>query len=958
MKKLKFIALLASFYSLPALSQEICNNGIDDDGDTFVDLNDGECDCVGLGLDTISSLIPNPSFEDYVCCPTGPAQLNCAEFWIQASSATSDYFNTCGGFINKVGHTPPMFPLPGAAGGAGYGGFYDVEGWKEYIGACLTSPLLAGTAYTLNLWIAWGDEDNSIDFTFYGTPDCTDLPWGGGAGYECPTLAGLSWQILDQLPVTCTVDGAWQEITLTFTPTVDINAVCMGGPCSPAPYTWNYFYVDELVLLDSTSFVSTGNITESGSYCNGDLALNTTIDTTGGAWQWYFNGVAMVGETGTTVDVMATGAGTYQAVYTLGTECLEMSYTLAVPALATAEFDFEDQCLGDPVAFNDLSSAGTGTIVSHDWDFGDGGTSTLSDPVHNYAATGTYTVELIVESDGGCIDTVYHDVNIYPVPNADFEFEINGESSAGGLVGGCIFNTVFFIDGSTIPAPGVITEWDWSFGDGGSSSSSDPSHDYTAEGTYTVELTVTTAFGCTDTYEMEIVMTSATTLDIIFNNPTCFGFTDGSVTADIDGGVGSPIIEITNDADVLVNIGGSNTANSLGGGWYHVFVDDGSGCTAEGDVFLIEPAAIDVDMSLQMIKCFGETNGYAVVDAVLNAQGDLSNITYIWSPDPMGISGLGADSLFNLGAGTYSLIVNDDFGCANEFTFTITQPDELVFAEIGYDPAYCRLFSYQNGNGVVYAAATGGTPDYEYEWVNLCTGDVWPNTTWGGLNPCDYEITVIDDNGCILTQILTVDSLNPIAEFDVTSAELNGNLEGTAVVCATFSNESENFANPNDPLADTTFFWNLNNPNVPWILTHDYYATFDTCYAIGGQYEVCLVAQNKNGCVDTTCKTITVFTPLEFQPVNIFTPDGDGINDVYTFTYLAKGVKSFHCTIVNRWGTTLAEIDDINAGWDGTDKSGSQCRDGVYFFTYQGEAENSEPFSGQGTIQIVASNLK
>ena len=168
MKKIRLLLMFGALTSVTAFSQEDCDNAVDDDGDTFVDLNDTDCNCAGLGLDTISSLIPNPSFEDYVCCPTGPAQLNCAETWIQASSATSDYFNTCGGFINKVGMTPPTFPLPGAAGGAGYAGFYDVDGWKEYIGACLTGPLTAGTAYTLNLWIAWGDELNTIDFLHSG----------------------------------------------------------------------------------------------------------------------------------------------------------------------------------------------------------------------------------------------------------------------------------------------------------------------------------------------------------------------------------------------------------------------------------------------------------------------------------------------------------------------------------------------------------------------------------------------------------------------------------------------------------------------------------------------------------------------------------------------------------------------------------------------------------------------
>jgi len=48
------------------------------------------------------------------------------------------------------------------------------------------------------------------------------------------------------------------------------------------------------------------------------------------------------------------------------------------------------------------------------------------------------------------------------------------------------------------------------------------------------------------------------------------------------------------------------------------------------------------------------------------------------------------------------------------------------------------LFDFQSGNGVVFAAATGGVPDYTYLWTNLETGDTEDNTTWGGLNPGNY----------------------------------------------------------------------------------------------------------------------------------------------------------------------------------------------------------------------------
>ena len=96
-------------------------------------LNDPDCKCKGI-KDTLlipSSLIPNPSFEEYVCCPTGLAQLNCSKNWIQASVATSDYYNTCGYKDDPQRGKPPQ-PLPA---GNGYVGFLDI---RDYLN-CLST---------------------------------------------------------------------------------------------------------------------------------------------------------------------------------------------------------------------------------------------------------------------------------------------------------------------------------------------------------------------------------------------------------------------------------------------------------------------------------------------------------------------------------------------------------------------------------------------------------------------------------------------------------------------------------------------------------------------------------------------------------------------------------------------------------------------------------------------------
>ncbi len=213
-----------------------------------------------------------------------------------------------------------------------------------------------------------------------------------------------------------------------------------------------------------------------------------------------------------------------------------------------------------------------------------------------------------------------------------------------------------------------------------------------------------------------------------------------------------------------------------------------------------------------------------------------------------------------------------------------------------------------------------------------------------------------DANGCTLTETITVDSLNPRANFEITSDQFTSNYKGTAEIDAHFVNLSEHFANPFNPLADTTFFWNFDSPQGMWILSEDLNESFDKIYEPRDDsydVDVCLVAINKNGCTDTLCKNIIVYSPIEFDNVNIFSPNGDGANDLFTFEFKSKSIAEFKCVIVDRWGITKTEMSAITDTWDGTDMNGSKCNDGVYFYTYEAITDNGTTLVGQGTVQIV-----
>jgi PKD repeat protein len=141
----------------------------------------------------------------------------------------------------------------------------------------------------------------------------------------------------------------------------------------------------------------------------------------------------------------------------------------------------------DQSTVNDISC---GTVWA--WTFGDGGTSTLQNPSHSYTAVGNYPVSLtITDCSVSCPTTVWDTVKI-STPTVDF---------TGTSLLGCAPLTSNFSDASASPAG--ITAWNWSFGDGNTATTQNPSNIYLTPGNYTVSLTVTDGNGCTTSPEIK-----------------------------------------------------------------------------------------------------------------------------------------------------------------------------------------------------------------------------------------------------------------------------------------------------------------------------------------------------------------------------------------------------------------------------------------------------------------------
>jgi len=180
--------------------------------------------------------------------------------------------------------------------------------------------------------------------------------------------------------------------------------------------------------------------------------------------------------------VMGTGTFTEQASWSNDTNACAITHPIVSHGSSggtpTANFSFVTN--GLTATFTDSSTDSGGTIGSHSWTFGDGATSTTTNPSHTYAAAGTYSVtETVKDSVSGTTNSKTASVTVASAggtPTANFSFVTNG------LVAN-------FTDSST-DSGGTIGSHSWTFGDGATSTATSPSHTYAAAGTYSVTETV------------------------------------------------------------------------------------------------------------------------------------------------------------------------------------------------------------------------------------------------------------------------------------------------------------------------------------------------------------------------------------------------------------------------------------------------------------------------------------
>ena len=457
-------------------------------------------------------------------------------------------------------------------------------------------------------------------------------------------------------------------------------------------------------------------------------------------YEWFFGDGTSSTQTNPVKTFPRGGPFDVMLVATANTGCTDTIVKSVNPdSVIVADFNFDNNCLNQTTTFNNLSFSTNGTIISYEWDFGDGNSSNLENPSHTFTAQGDYDVSLIITSDIGCVDTIIKQVSINPPPTADFSVD---DACPGAVVN--------FDNLSVSQAKDV--EYFWNFGDGTNSSDFEPTKSYEHPGTYLVTLTV-------------------------INDGGCFHDTSKNITV-----FPEPVSDFTVGSPVCLNSNISFTNNSS---------------ISTGSIFQFE-------------WDFG--------DGSTSSQSN-PNHTY-----------LQADTF------DVSLIVTSNNGCKD----TSTQKVVIL-------PDPVASFSFSNacpGSDMNFLnLSTSSIPNPTYFWDfgdGTSSTDFEPNKTFA--NPGTYVVNLtIDQNGCVDDTSITITVLDaPLADF--TTSNLNC-VDRTV----SFTNTS---TIPSGRI--NSYYWDFgdgsssSNENP----SHDYTAS--------GTYTIMLVAGSPNGCKDTLRRDIEV----------------------------------------------------------------------------------------------------
>lgn len=252
-------------------------------------------------------------------------------------------------------------------------------------------------------------------------------------------------------------------------------------------------------------------------------------------------------------------------------------------------------------------------------------------------------------------------------------------------------------------------------------------------GTYNI--TVTDATGCSSVASATVTQPAQITIAESVQNVLCNGGNNGSVSVNASNGASTLSYQLNGGTPQS-----SNVFNNLSAGTYSVTVTDANGCSSSKTITVSQPAAVTAGELKTDILCFGGNNG----SIILNASGGNGVFQYKLNNGTFQSN----NSFNNLTAGSYTVTVIDGNNCSVAREVALLQPP-VITSVLSAQEVKC----FGQSTGSISIAASGGFGSLQYR---IGTGTLQAGNTFNNLASGSYNVTVVDGNGCVLSQSISI----------------------------------------------------------------------------------------------------------------------------------------------------------------------------------------------------------
>jgi len=405
----------------------------------------------------------------------------------------------------------------------------------------------------------------------------------------------------------------------------------------------------------------------------------------------------------------------------------------------------------------------------------------------------------------------------------------------------------------------------------------------------------------------------------------CFGESTGTATVNVQNGKPNYSYEWS-DGFFEITPATSSTNVGLSSGIYYITITDANGCVVFDTVTIIDAyPPLTIAYEAVDITCVGGSDGAIT----LNVSGGLPPYQYTWDPNISNTHFVGG-----VPAGTYSITVTDANDCDTSVSITLIELYPLPPVNFhgepvdGCQPLYVQFFETSPEEGQTYLWNFGTSAGFSTlkEPLYLYTGH--------GLYDVSLIVTSIHgcENSLTLYDYIEVYP-KPVAQF---------------------------LPNPRYPdmINPSVYFYNQSTftAYADWSFGDGYYSSLISpyhTYGDTGTYHVVLMVESEHGCRDTTSMHIRVKDFYAFYVPNAFSPDGDGINEIFKPVGHNISEDGYNLMVFNRWGVLVFQTTDKHEGWDGTTLSGVPCWADTYVWQVTYVDFEGIIHQERGVVQLV-----